>query len=767
MISRAHPDRSRGPALRRAQLILASLLSLLVVLPLVTAVSQAPQAAPAQDVGSGQRTASISLTEITPDVPAQGDTLTLRGTITNEGDSAITGSRLAPRTGTLLDSREGLSEALARTGFDSALDGRLVNEHGQDIGTIAPGMSATFDLQLPVADLDLGANGVYQLAVTLTGQTEAESWDQILGVGRSLLPWQEGSGDAGSSTRLTVLWPLISSTHLTAETDADEEQTPAFRDNSLLTDISPGGRLHEMVTLGADLPVTWVIDADLLASVDAMTEDYRIHTPGGLQPGAGQEAARSWLAALDEAVRDQDVIALPFGDPDLASLAHRGKDVPGALGQLRTATEVSALTVETVLGVQPSTDFAWPVEGAIDPDIVSVATSAGAHHIISRSDSLRPGDSLGYTETAARPIGGGTTALVADSTLSRLFEADMSLPANAITARQQLLGQAQTIAQQDPGRDRSLLLAPQRTPTADQARAMAGAITALTAHPEWITFTGLAEAADAQPDPGANRQVPGSGAYPERLRDQELPTSAFQEMRETQRTLDDFQVILTRPGRVTTPFGNAIRREMSVSWRGHATEAAQYRATVQSDLTGLTERVHLIQKTKITLSGRSATIPISVQNNLVQGVQNLELRLTSSRKIGLDVGDAQQVTVNGGHSASVKFSTTARANGLTYLEAQLYTADGKPYGTPMRFQAQVTSITSAVLMVIAGGLLLVVLAGVRMYTKRKRAARPADADTAPEQGAATEPAPSGESGADTGDDGTSTPPDGERVDRSE
>ncbi|QKV69753.1 hypothetical protein HUT13_13905 [Streptomyces harbinensis] len=760
MISRAHRDRRPGPALRRARLIIASLLSLLVVLPLVTALQHAPGSAPAQDAGTGQRTATISLTEITPGVPTEGDTLTLRGTVTNAGSSAITDSRLAPRTGTLLPAREDLQEALERTGFAAEQDGRLVNEHGQDISTIAPGMSATFDLRVPVSALELGEDGVYQLALTLTGQTEAEGWDQILGVGRSLLPWQPSAGGPASGTELTVLWPLISSTHLTAETDADEEQTPAFRDSSLLTDISPGGRLHELVTLGADLPVTWVIDADLLASVDAMTEDYRIHTPDGLQPGTGQEAARAWLAALQDAVQDDDVIALPFGDPDLASLAHRGKDVPGALGRLRTATEVSALTVETVLGVQPSTDFAWPIEGAIDPDIVSVATSAGAHHIISRSDSLRPGDSLDYTATAARPIGGGTTALVADATLSTLFEADMSLPANATTARQQFLAEALTIARQDPGRDRSLLLAPQRTPTADQARAMAEAITALTEHPQWISFTGLTEAADAQPDPGANRQVPSTGAYPDRLRDQELPTSAFQEMRETQRTLDDFQVILTRPDRVTTPFGNAIRREMSTSWRGHATEAAQYRATVQSDLTELTERVHLIQKTRITLSGRSATIPISVQNNLVQGVQNLELRLTSSRKIGLEVGDPQQVTVNGGHSASVKFSTTARANGLTYLEAQLYTADGKPYGKPMRFQAQVTSITSAVLMVIAGGLLLVVLAGVRMYTKRKRAARPAD--EAPD-GAV----PAGESGTDTGDDGTGTPPDGERVDRSE
>lgn len=761
---------TRGALIGVLALLTAVLSSLLTGLPsstahalpqatsqLSTAVSarpptQAAAQAPAAEVGTSDRAATVAITHLGPAVPDEEDILTIRGTVTNNSRTPIVDSSVAPRQPLPLTSRGAISSALARTTFDSQLDGAVLTDHQQAVGTLRPGMSRAFSLSVPVSDLSLGDTGVYQLAVTLTGQTRDSPWEQVLGFGRSLLPWQPAEQGA-AQTQLTVLWPLISATHLTPRTGSNEEQTPTLRDDSLLAEISPGGRLHQMVTLGANLPVTWVIDPDLLASVDAMTEEYQTTTDQGLVNGDGQDEARAWLGLLKDAVQDADVVALPFGDPDLASLAHQGRNVPGALGQLKTATEMAGMTVETVLGVRADTDFAWPVEGAIDPAIVSVATSAGAHRIITRSDSLHADPALTYTPTAARPIGGGTTALVADAALSTLFQGDMTSGGKSSLAQQQLLAQTLSITLQAPSNERSVVLAPQRVPSTDQAQAMATALARLELAGTWVTFANLADAAEAEPDPHANHTIPASSAYPGRLRRQELPTSAFQAMRETQRTLEDFQVILTRADRVATPFGNAVRREMSTSWRDSPVAAAAYRTSVQDHLEGLTERVNLIQKSPITLSGRSATIPVTVQNSLVQDIHGLKLRLTSSRRLGLEVSEPQEVTITGGHSQSVKFSTTARANGRTFLTAQLHTLDGKPYGDPMRFQADVTSITSAVMMVIAGGLLLVVLAGIRMYTQRRRA-------TGAAPGASV-----GESSADTTERSTSTPAESERLDR--
>ncbi|MGK5533135.1 DUF6049 family protein [Streptomyces sp. URMC 129] len=757
---------------RRGGRRLASLLAAVVALPLLTGLASVPEAsaaAPGEEPGTGHRTATLSITDLGPTVPGEGDTLTIRGTITNEGDSPIVDSSVAAREGVPLASRSAIDQAVARTGFDFTLDGQIVEGHGQDIGTIQPGMSTTFSLQVPVSELALDEAGVYQLAVGLTGQTEAERWgDRILGAGRTLLPWQPEAAADSPQTQLTVLWPLISTTHLTSQTDADEEQTPAFRNDDLLHEISPGGRLYQLVSLGADLPVTWVIDPDLLASVDAMREEYLVETDAGLVPGDGQDEALAWLQMLKEAVADDEVVALPFGDPDIASLAHQGLDVQGALSQFATASETSASTVETVLvDSEPVTDFAWPVEGAIDPSIVSVATSAGATNVIARSDSLRPGG-LSYTPTAARPIGGGTTAIVADARLSTLFEGDMTRTGSAALAGQQLLAQTLAITLEEPANERSVVLAPQRMPTAAQAQAMATAISDLQDNGHWVAFADLSDAAEAEPDPTANREVPTAAEYPEELREHELSTSTFQSMRETQRTLEDFLVILTQPDRVDVPFGNAIRREMSTSWRGNGEEADEYGDAVQEGLVALTERVHLIPKSDITLSGRSATIPVTVQNNLVQDVHNLELRLTSHRQLGLEVSTPQDVRINGGHSQSVKFSATARANGLMPLSARLYTSDGKPYGEQITFEADVTEITSEVMMVIAGGILLTVLAGIRMYSQRKRAARKAAAAGGTDTNPSPEADASGDDSApDTGADVSDTPPRSERLDPNE
>jgi hypothetical protein len=130
---------------------------------------------------------------------------------------------------------------------------------------------------------------------------------------------------------------------------------------------------------------------------------------------------------------------------------------------------------------------------------------------------------------------------------------------------------------------------------------------------------------------------------------------------------------------------------------------------------------------------------VTVQNNLVQGVQHLTLRLTSTSPTRLQIGghayQEQAVTVSGGHSQTVKFTTTAKVNGQATVVAQLYTEDGQEYGNAVTFDVKVTEFTATVMLVIGGGFLLLVLAGFRMYTQRKRAAaREAEEDGPDEAG---------------------------------
>jgi hypothetical protein len=291
-------------------------------------------------------------------------------------------------------------------------------------------------------------------------------------------------------------------------------------------------------------------------------------------------------------------------------------------------------------------------------------------------------------------------------------------------------------------KQRSIVVAPQRMPTASQAQAMAEAVTALQ-DGTWSESQELTAAATAKPDSGATTKVPAASQYPASLRKQELPRAAFEQIATTQDKLDKFKVILSRESRVVTPFGRAMNREMSTSWRGRSAEAADYRNGIEAYIDSLAGQVTLIDKSETKLSGRSAKIPVTVQNNLVQGVEHLVLRLTSKspRRLEID-GESfseQSVTVSGGHSQTVKFTTSTQANGQAAVVAQLFTEDGQPYGAPVTFDVKVTEFTATVMLVIGGGFLLLVLAGFRMYTQRKRAAaREAEQDDASEETSETD-----------------------------
>ncbi|MBV7698843.1 DUF6049 family protein [Streptomyces sp. TRM70350] len=705
--------------------------ALLAGAPLLAGLFQLP-AAPAADAAgrtsaqqaSGSRTVAVAIDSLSPSAPTEGDTLTVSGTVTNNGKQAVTDAHVDLRMGPEMNTRSSIDSAAKRTGYSPGADGTEIDDtYRQEFAKLTPGIAQRFSISVPVDELDLGESGVYQLGVALSGETSAQPWEQVLGIQRTFLPWQPEVAD--TATKTTVLWPLISTAHMTAETGSNEQQTPVFLDDDLAKEISPGGRLEQLVSLGKNLDVTWVVDPDLLASVDAMARGYRVRGDGDTTTGGTHQAvAKQWLAALQKAVVDKEVVALPYGDPDLASLAHNGTNVTGSLSRLKEATDVVANTVEPILHVKPSTDFAWPVDGAVDPSIVKVATSAGADKVIARSDSLEETGGLSYTPTAARPIGGGTTAVVADARLSTAFQGDLTKASATTLSVQRFLAQSLALNLQT-NQQRSIVVAPQRMPTASQARAMAEAITALQSG-GWSESQDLSAAAKAKPDPAATRKVPVASEYPSSLRKQELPRSAFEQIARTQAKLDGFRVILTDQSRVVTPFGRAINREMSTSWRGRATEAQHYRDGVEDYLDGLAAGVTLIDKSETKLSGRSATIPVTVQNNLVQDVDHLVLRLTSTSPTRLEIGGKayaeQPVTVSGGHSQSVKFATSANANGRVTVKAQLFTEDGKPYGLPVYFDVKVTEITATVMLVIGGGVLLLVLAGFRMYTQRKRAA---------------------------------------------
>jgi hypothetical protein len=289
------------------------------------------------------------------------------------------------------------------------------------------------------------------------------------------------------------------------------------------------------------------------------------------------------------------------------------------------------------------------------------------------------------------------------------------------------------ITMEAPSTGRSILVVPQRRPTVSAARAMATALQEAQAG-EWARAVDLATVEGARPDQGADKTLPKASEYPKKLRKTELSTATFRRIQETDTSLQRFLRILSRTDRAAAPFTTSVLRSMSTAWRTDAPAGKEYRSSVQDYLSALGNAVHIRAKSDVTLSGDSGTLQVTVENNLNQQVENLVLKLRSTQKQRFTVGDPQEVTIAGQHRKSFKFPTSAHANGRATVVAQLYTEDGAPYGEQMTFRVNVTSVTGTVLIVIACGVLLLVLAGVRMYRQRKRLAR--DAEAAAAEGAA-------------------------------
>ena len=96
---------------------------------------------------------------------------------------------------------------------------------------------------------------------------------------------------------------------------AHQTFTGEFRNDNLAQELLPTGYLGKLVYTPRVTNKIWVIDAALVDEVIAMTSDYRLASDA--EP-VGTEPAIAWLNQLKQITNGQQVIALAYGNPDVA-----------------------------------------------------------------------------------------------------------------------------------------------------------------------------------------------------------------------------------------------------------------------------------------------------------------------------------------------------------------------------------------------------------------------------------------------------------------
>lgn len=95
--------------------------------------------------------------------------------------------------------------------------------------------------------------------------------------------------------------------------------TGDFRNDDLAQELTPSGKLGQLVFVPINKSRIWVIDPALIDEVVAMSGSYKLATDA---VPIGQQIALAWLSQLKRVSANNEVIALAYGNPDV-NLAKR------------------------------------------------------------------------------------------------------------------------------------------------------------------------------------------------------------------------------------------------------------------------------------------------------------------------------------------------------------------------------------------------------------------------------------------------------------
>jgi hypothetical protein len=756
----AHAARARPLPVRALAGALAALVALGVLLagllgPAAPAAAGTREAVPGR--AGTQTTADLPLQVVldalTPPVPRPKGRLTVAGHVVNAGNATVKNVSVRLRLSRVKVVSRGDLAALAAGG--SVRDGSPIGLPGTsaDVGDLVPGASAPFTLTVALDDLRLGALGVFPLSVEARG-VRAGGQDggylRRLGITRTFLPWAPDPLEA-VPTQLAWVWPLADVPHRRVD--------GVFVDDDLAASLAPGGRLEGLVQGATGRPVTWLIDPMLLDDARAMSQGYRVaSSSAGAAPdqGTGGTAARAFLSDLVAATGTADVVALPFGDPDVRALLAAGQAsvLPPAVARGRsTATDVLGRPVTSTVAAPPG-GFASQAE-------LEALRAAGSDAVLLDGRAL-PSTSAGTPTGRATLTVGGASEPVAlwDPTLSRLVSTSPSGPGGELLARQRFLAETEMVTAESPGVQRTVVIAPPHDWDVDPQRA--AQLLSLTASAPWLKLVTLSEAL-AVPPPDTERgplvtsppPATDDGGPGDPARAAPLPTDYVQAVGTTVARGESAAAVLQDPTPVRTSYQVEGERLVSAALRSDLRRGRVLLDQTRSALAARIDAVRILPASA-TLGSSAADIPVTVVNDLDQPVTVKVAFFSGSPR--LTVRPPGPVTVAPGSKARVLVPVTARANGVVDVSARLLTPAGDPLGDAVAVRVRIAQYGLAGVLVTAGAALLLFLGAAHNIYRRVRGRRapteqvPAAGDSA----AGTD----GTDGTDGTHGGTAAPADG-------
>ncbi len=680
----------------RAGRLLAALAT--VAATVVTTAPAAPRAAAAQ-VPEERHDVRVDVRTMTGSLTPESETFVIQARAVNTTDEPVRNLRAGLRIGGQLLGRS----AIANGGPLARFAPRVV-DHEVPGGELAPGGTADVEFEVPLADLPFDRNpnnAVYPLRIEVRSQYE------VVGAADTYVVWWP---QESAKLRIAMLWPLAEPGHRALGND--------FYDDALGASVEDG-RLDTLLRLGDEsaLPLTWVVDPELVDALRRMTEAY---TVGG-QSGTKGAAARAWLERARTALKDQSLLPLPYADPDLAATS-TGPLAPDTVTAFRLGQDV----LRRDLGTAGDSTLAWPPGNTLAPGVESLLAAQGVDAVVVPEEALPLAEQLNYTPTAPTPLAPGTlgsmTALVADAQLNR-WVAEPNRAERPRLAVQRWLADTALTTMERPNVVRYVVITPPRT--WDPTTSFASGLLQQAAKAPWLTPVPLGDlrAGPASTTP-RTRAAAGEG-----LLDPAQVNRVIAQRRRVQRVLGILTDPKTAPPELAR-LDDALLRAVSAHWAGDPAGAQRLIDTVDAAVRAQVGRLRVIQGGVVTMTGRTGRIPLTFQNDLGQPVR-IRLRIDSNQRLKLD-GDEGYEARNGGEvnippgRHQIEIEGRATTGGLFPIKVDVLANDGTALGVGTTVRVRSTAYGAVALGATGVAFGLLVVASATRLLRRRRGARRAE-----------------------------------------
>ena len=751
--------------------MLARLFAALALLTLFAAPAVVPHAAAGEP--GAVPFLQVRIDSITPEVvtTTSEPTVTVTGSILNVGDRPVHDVMVRLEHAAAVTSSAGL-----RTNLTGNVD---QYEPVADFITVAPellrGQDVPFNLGFPLRSAELSSlhidePGVYPVMVNVNGTPDYGA-PARLDDARFLLPVlgvpPEPAADSTADTltavvppdtskpvRLTMLWPLADRPRLAA--GAPGGTTPVrLIDDDLATSLAPGGRLDTLLSAvdfatsppvdpGGEvrLAMCIAVDPDLLVTVNAMTGGYVVNdapdagpsTP--THPGAGRDAAVSWLNRLKALAQRMCVAPTTYSQADLDALQRVGDPGLSAI-----ATNAAADIVDQILGVQSTRGATLVGDGTLTGPAVELLSAQGPTVAIGAANAGAQDSATGEPATAdVQPVrytphlvtapfdptvGAALAGAGTEPASPSYLDPSLDIPVNhdsRIARRQDALASLLWRGLHTDTEPRTQILAPPLVWSlqADDAQAILTAV-ASTIHsglavarplPAVIAETNALPAQDLAPPPNGaigdprgrfdDGVVSGIAAVTGRLWGL---TSAL--------TTDE-RTGLTG-AQYTAPLREDMLRALSQSVPPDARNglAQQRLTTVGRTVDDLFGAVTIVNPGgSYTLATEHSPLPLALRNDLPVPIR---VRLQIDAPPGMSVTEMGEIQLPPGY-LPLKVPIEVHFTQRVAVDVALRTADGLPLGEPVRLSVHSNAYGKVLFFItLSAGAVLVLLAGRRLW----------------------------------------------------